>query len=308
MKINLFVGNFLGGHRTDRIVLTEELENLGHEVRWALDASNISHADLNIHFEAVYVPYLKTAEKNWLLTNPEWFYQPIECFDLIDLILCKTKEAERNFSHLGFPTFYLGFTSPDCFMPEIEKDFNRLFHYQGGTSQRGTFWLERTWSGDIHHQLPPLTIFRKDKVANGIDYERGSLKVVTGHLDDEEYKEIQNRSGIHLSPSLTEGFGHSMNEAMSACCIVITIDAPPMNELITDPECLIPIKNPHMPIKIYNAARLFHYDPRDIVKVVKKLTSWPREKLIEMGQKNRQTYLSNREAFRERLKKLLESI
>ena len=40
--------------------------------------------------------------------------------------------------------------------------------------------------------------------------------------------------------------------------------------------------------------------------MVKKMMTWPKEKLEEIGQKNRQTYLNNQAAFRGRLKELLE--
>ena len=167
---------------------------------------------------------------------------------------------------------------------------------------RGSFWLERLWSNDFKHELPPLTIVRDPNISNS--YERGSLKVLAGWLDEDVFRHLQQTSGIHLSPSSTEGFSQAMHEAMSAASIVVTLDAPPMNEFVLDTDCLVPLKNLWKPTAFQYLATLYDYDVRDLVKIVKELTALPQDQLIEKGLKNREFYLKNRENFRKRLKEL----
>ena len=134
MKINLFAKILARGLISDGKILQKELEDLGHEVNWPKLVSHVEKADLNIHLENVYTPHLDSAPINWLMPNPEWFIQELDVLDRIDLVLCKTREAERIFNQLEIKNTFLGFTSKDCFDPTTTKDFNCLFHYQGGVS------------------------------------------------------------------------------------------------------------------------------------------------------------------------------
>ena len=63
-----------------------------------------------------------------------------------------------------------------------------------------------------------------------------------GHLSDGELRRLQNSHRFHLCPSQTEGSGHYLVEALSVGATTLTLDAAPMNELVTaDRGLLVPI-------------------------------------------------------------------
>ncbi len=305
MKIYIFMKPFFLGSTRDKDLLNRDLKALGHEVEIFLNPSiPTKKGDINIHLENIEPKAMPWARINWLIPNHEWLTSLPEELKTMDLVLCKTKEAKRILDQYISNTFFLGFTSKDQYLPEVEKDYRSLFHYQGGTSwQRGSFWLERTWSNDLAQTLPHLTITRVDPPS----YEKGSLTVMSGPMQPSvQFHTLQNRCGIHLCPSETEGFGHSLNEARSIAAVVITLDAPSMNELISDKECLIPFS--YKRLEKYGYADLYRYDPRELVKKVQTVVSWPKEKLQAIGLENRKRYLQEQEEFRERLKKILSDV
>jgi len=294
---------FLGLTR-DENLLTDEFKALGHEVETFLYPSiPTKKGDINIHLENIEPNGMPWARINWLIPNHEWLTSLPKELQSMDLVLCKTKEAKRILDLHISNTFFLGFTSKDQYLPEVEKDYGSLFHHQGGTWQRGSFWLERTWSNDLTRTLPHLTITR----TNPPSYEKGSLTVIGGPMQPSvQFHSLQNRCGIHLCPSETEGFGHALNEARSIGAVVITLDAPPMNELITDKECLLPFNFKRLEKSGY--ADLYRYDPREMVKKVLTVISWPKEKLQEIGLENRKRYLQEQKEFKERLEKILSEV
>ncbi len=311
MKINLIQDDGYPGLKADKNILLKELGSLGHDVQFIYEKRHLSpndllsylpapQADINLHIEKIALPYLRNAKLNWFIPNPECYTQEVEILQKVDLILCKSQRAVEKFQQFGQKTFFLGFTSFDHLNLNVQKNFRQLFHYQGtGKGIKGTFWVERAWNTD--YTLPPLTILGGLPPA----YKRGSLTVLHEILPEDKLIELQNRCGIHLCPSAAEGFGHILEEGMSTGAVIITCNAPPMNERIIDPECLLPVKHDGIHL-IYNFERLFFYDQRDLVKMVKKMMTWPMEKLEQIGQKNRQTYLDNQAAFRNRLKELLK--
>jgi glycosyltransferase involved in cell wall biosynthesis len=66
-----------------------------------------------------------------------------------------------------------------------------------------------------------------------IDAMPTNVTLIREHLSDAEYRRLQNEHRFHLCPSQTEGFGHYLVEAMSCRAVVVTLDAEPMNELVT---------------------------------------------------------------------------
>ena len=120
LMINIFAQNNGKGLENGRIILRKALEDLGHVVfereRHIDSDENSIPVDLNIFFETINRSSLSLANDNWFIPNPEFCYESQETLNQIDLVVCRTHDAERIFRELGKKIFYLGFTSRDCFI------------------------------------------------------------------------------------------------------------------------------------------------------------------------------------------------
>src|ERR1700722_15707055 len=107
MKVNIVTIFNGAGLETDYRLLRAVLEGFGARVTGvSLEDPHFPEADLNVFFE-VFVPYkFSSAPLNWFVPNPEWFCNRVEDLSHFDLILCRTREAERIFQGLSQKTHY----------------------------------------------------------------------------------------------------------------------------------------------------------------------------------------------------------
>ena len=122
-------------------------------------------------------------------------------------------------------------------------------HCGGGHTDVVELLLERKADPNIaaisvtkNDELPPLTVVAWGPLLERIERrwpERewpSNVTIVRQKMPLPELRRLMATTGIHVCPSACEGFGHSINEARSLGAVVVTTDAPPMNELVTDGE------------------------------------------------------------------------
>jgi len=260
-SINIIFRSTGVGLDQDALIVKTALEKSGHQctlsrykdISW-LQSIFIRKTkyDANIFLERVHPRWLKLAKKNYLIPNQERFpKRHIPRLKHIDKILCKSHHAEEIFRQLGFPTEYIGFTSPDRNLPEIKPDFNKFFHLAGKSTLKGTETILELW--EKHPEWPQLTLIQHKE--NAPESVPKNVTLITDFVSEEKLREMQNSHGVHLCPSRSEGWGHYIVEAMSCGAVVITTDAPPMNEIVTlDTGILLPIKSQeprHLGISFY---------------------------------------------------------
>lgn len=299
LRVNLFCFSNGVGLQTDKEVLQEALQRLGCSVEcieYGMKPKKCK-ADINIFFEHPLSDKFSFAERNWLIPNPEWYTQDLSLLKKIDLILCKTRESERIFRKMGLSVYYLGFTSPDCRLEGIEKDFGRFFHLGGRSDQKGTSALLKLWMSKLDY--PHLTI-----VKHRMEWMvcRRNIQSISQYVPKADLRMIQNQCGIHLCLSETEGFGHYMMEAMSAGCIVLTTNAPPMNEFISDQRCLIPFDRTSPQRLGIN----YYVDTSALKNQIDSLLQLSKEELRLIGEHNRAIYERKTSEFYERLDCLMD--
>lgn len=300
LKINIFSSQNGKGLEISRQILKKALIELGHEVyekeyNEKKDTNNF-RVDINIFFEIINAEWLDSASANWFIPNPECYEQDLALLDSIDLIVCRTHEVERIFQALNKQTYFLSFSSLDCGNHIVEKDFASCLHVAGGSCLKGTNAVTKAWSQDV--LMPQLTIASHFDIAH---VSGQNITWIKEKMPLDELRSLQNRCGIHLCLSETEGFGHYLMEAMSTGAIVITTDAPPMNEFITDKRCLVPYRAT-APCKL--ATRYFA-DAEQLVKVVQHLMTLAPEELKKIGQNNRDMYQQKTQAFHDNLARLM---
>lgn len=301
LKINIFSQKNGKGLERDAKILYQAIKALHHSCQvydFYTNNKSVKSADINIFFQLPISNLFSKAEQNWLIPNPEWYTQDIALLSRLDLIVCRTYESQRIFNALNCPTFYLGFTSIDRYDPAVVRYRKQPLHVAGGSFQKGTPIIFEIWRR--RNDFPILYLVKSTKGIPNLQNIEGSNK----YIPDDTLRDLQNESGIHLCPSETEGFGHYIMEAMSTKAVVITTDAPPMNEFIQDPRCLAAYASQKMQRLGVN----YYVDADSLEKTIEKILSLSDEELDEIGERNREAYLQRTREFEENLQNLLEGI
>ncbi len=302
LNINLISTRNGKGLQIDQNILLKALSKLGHRVlclELFAGVPEARHADINIFLQFIDPELFSIADSNWLIPNPEWYTQDLALLEHIDLVLCKTGHAINIFADLGSKTYFLGFTSRDCIERDYDKDYTTFFHLAGGSLQKGTATIMDVWKNSpslgklfvLHHMPKPA---EAAKLKN--------LKWINTYLPFEDVRALQNQCGIHLCLSEAEGFGHYIMEGMSTGAVVITTDAPPMNELITDKRCLVPYKKQ----AAQNLATNYYVDSAAFANTLNNLLKLPQSELEKIGQSNRSNFLIRDAMFLKRFDTLLK--
>ena len=78
----------------------------------------------------------------------------------------------------------------------------------------------------------------------------GDMYMINQFLDRKVIDFLQAAAWLAVCPSFMEGYGHYIDEARRSQINILTMNGPPMNELITDPTQLIRVGKP-LPVRAY---------------------------------------------------------
>ena len=199
-----------------------------------------SEAELNIFIELVNPALFISAAKNVWIPNPEWTYRSwIPYIPMFDEIWVKTHEAQELFSkYVPNKIRYIGWTSIDKIYPEIEKDYSKAIVLVGKNIYRNPKPILKAYYNiynedeDLYNSLPELHIpYKKDVVKFFFPPELEGKVKLHDVLSETEYDDLLHTCGLAICISTCEGFGHAVNEAMSAGCNLILSNIKPFYEL-----------------------------------------------------------------------------
>lgn len=258
--------------------------------------------DVNVMLERIRPEFHCAAHRNVLISNPEYFRaQDREALPSMDAVWVKTRHAERLFKALGANTRYIGFTSPDRFEPDVARR-RAFFHGPGRSANKGTKALLALWKK--HPEWPTLTVVWRRKRVD-IDALPANVTVIREHVSDAEYRRLQNEHRFHLCPSQTEGFGHYLVEAMSCHAVVVTLDAEPMNELVTSERGLLV---PSQAVGTQDLATLYGFDESAMEQAIERCLSMDMATAEQMGQAARTWYEGNHADLPRRLQEAIRTL
>jgi hypothetical protein len=244
-------------------------------------------AGLNIFFETLRPNLFPLAPVNWWVPNPEWARpEDLAAMSRVDRVLCKTREAEVLFTPLTDNAVYLGFESEDRYDPSVFREA-RVLHIAGGSILKGTQLVLDAWE---RYRLPyPLTVVGDEQIV--IPRQIPNVTYRLGWSPDEELKALQNSHVVHLCPSETEGWGHTLWEGMSCDALVLTTlqveGSWQIQSSVSGHRCLAPLQC---------------IEPEAVASL---LGIWARRPYGVGAGIARAAYLSEREAFRGRFSALL---
>lgn len=296
------------GLERDTNILCNVLESQGHtwrKIAYDRPFDGLSyHADLNIFLEVMVAGLLNFAPVNYFCPNSEWYEaNSTECaLPRISTVICKTHDCEAIWGKKLGRTFYTGFEALDFNqnIPVLEKKIEFL-HLAGNSGTKNTDAVINCWR--MYDPGYPITIVSRDPA---VRTQCLGIKNVTyeQRLDDEKVIKYLNQFRFHLLPSEYEGYGQGIHEALGCGGIVLTTLAPPMTEFPGIPEeLMIPSFSTH----IRRLATCHMVTPAAVLQSVQKAVSLPDLHLMQMSQCARQGFESERNAFRERIARLLNS-
>jgi glycosyltransferase involved in cell wall biosynthesis len=291
MKINIVSTNNGVGLTKDISILKSLLTE--HEVIFSEISSPVEREfyDINIFSELVSHSWMSRAKINIMIPNPEWYelrwkhYLP-----RFNLVICKTRAAEKTFKSLSRKCIYTSFTSEDKLLDNIQKDYNKYLHVAGKSGQKQTEIVYKTWKNNPN--LPHLTILQEPgKVGSKVDLP--NVTIIKDHLSDQDVSILQNQYGVHICPSETEGFGHYIGEALSVGAVIITTNAEPMNELVGDYGVMCNYVNKQKQKFAWN----YYINEQTLLESVYKTINIPNEEKANMSIKARNFYQENHKFF-----------
>src|SRR5208282_2009812 len=294
------------GLQADYELLQEILVAAGKTVYVEMARSPVTptfrHVDVVIMLEIVDARWFGYGKQMWFVPNSEWFRSEwLQYVPQFSRVLCKTMDGYNiwNEKAPGRASF-IGFESKDFYQPEVPRK-KEFLHLAGGSCNKGTAAVLRAWQ---QFNIPyPLTVVCNNY--QGLSNFLLNVPNVTMHERLPELGTLMNACQFHLIPSRYEGWGHVLHEGLGCGAVLMTTDAPPMNEptgLAKDLQ--IPVARtshervPGQPAAGQSMTNMYDVDPLGIFQKVQEAMALAPERIAEISTAARAGFLSDRGKFR----------
>ena len=272
------------GLQRDFEIISAVLTELGHEVTGIqFDAPPHDPAtkevteqkyDLAIYLEVIPRNLLDLAPARWAFLNPEWMTPEIlkTAQRHMDKVFAKTREGQRILEPL-FPerVFYTGFACRDQYLPNVQRQ-PWFLHVGGNSAIRGTREVMDAWRWKKNGERLEAHLIVISSLPDVLPDDELPNVVVLSKISEEKLRELQNTCLYHIYPSATEGFGHALHESESVGAIILTTNAPPMNEM--EGVYLIPAEAGKRKIHLADVCEVSALDIYEAAEKVQRALIW----------------------------------
>lgn len=199
-------------------------------------------ADVNIFLEVINPSLFSYARKNIWIPNIEWTQKTWKPYlDMVDEIWTKTTEATEILKHLTTtPVIFIGWTSIDKgWNSETgKKNYSKALVPVGKNIFRHPKPIFQAYKRikdnheAVYTKLPILhVVYNPANIDIVVPNEiSDKVRLYAEVMKAKDYDELMKECGVCICTSLTEGFGHAVNEAMSAGCNVILSPISPFTD------------------------------------------------------------------------------
>ena len=197
-------------------------------------------AEMNIFLEVMNPSLFSFARKNVWIPNPEWTYKTwIPYLKSIDEVWAKTTECYNIFNKLGANTLNIGWSSLDkCWDLTEKKNYHKAIVPVGRNIFRNPKPILQAYArikqkdSDFYKKLPELNIvYNPTSITVFIPSEiEDKVKIHSRIMRETEYNDLMKECGLCICLSAFEGFGHVVNEAMSAGCNLLLSPISPFKD------------------------------------------------------------------------------
>jgi glycosyltransferase involved in cell wall biosynthesis len=216
-------------------------------------------------------------------------------------VWCKSHFALNIFNELDCKTEYIGFCSEiNTNLLTLNKSRDYFFSRVGKSKYRGGKLLIDLWSQ--HPEWPLLKIvIHKNNISQPIPKNVECFSF----LEEEEYRSLSASSLFHIYMTETEGFGHSIAEAMGYGSVIVITDGPPMNEMLNS-KCAILVDANYIGQKML--APRFGAKPSDVAEAINRALVLTDDEINQLSANAQAAYQLLQKEFINRLEKTINKI
>ncbi|OWY98430.1 Homebox and aldo/keto reductase [Phytophthora megakarya] len=288
---------------------------------------------------------------SWPQTKPVYLMPNVEMYELeaehywrVDVVLCKTAICARRvrmwYQQEGSPrhtrVMYTRHTTSDAALyaksqlaaNDVAKNFSNVHfvHTAGKSVFKGTNAVLDCWL--TRPDFPPLDVFVDQDIYNTLmrriyddqikaQSEPQKITIHTGRVPSSMFGRMMVEVAFLLCTSVLEGYGHYINQARANAALIVTTDAPPMNELLS-PESAILVPHPSSVVDKQLLGGNFDGDHGlkgvkgmatnvkggEICKAVERILAMTPDERQAMGERARQQYVLDTRFFAMRMNEL----
>jgi glycosyltransferase involved in cell wall biosynthesis len=205
----------------------------------------------------------------------------------------------------------VGWSSADIAESEDRplQAFDRFLHVRGTSKLKQTDVVLGAWWSN--RDFPMIDVLCR--VTGELEFPApasigGNITVHVGKVPNADLRRMQRRIGIHVLPSVAEGFGHALNEARAASSVLITTDGPPMHDFVDDGVSGFLVKVRSENVRPFNRSSAFHVTEEDLSETVRRVLRHTPDELRAMGQRARAAFLHEGDQFHAEVGRFLNEI